>query len=118
MQLVMDNVPGMTASPSISPDGRYLMYTQDRSGYEAWDKRQTDASIMIYDFVEKDTITVSQGKYPGTNDTNPRFSPDGAYIVFENAPNDGWTPKDIWVMRADGTDRRRILQNGEMPDWH
>jgi Tol biopolymer transport system component len=45
------------------------------------------------------------------------YSPDGAKIIFENVPNDGSSPKDIWIIDVDGNSRQKIISNGEMPDW-
>ena len=117
MTLFVGNEPGITERPSFSIDGNSVMFTHDVSGYQSLDGRQLDSHIFIYPVGSGDSIDVSFNKPAGTNDTNPRFSPDGAKIIFNNAPNDGSKAPEIWMMDADGTDRRMIIQDGLMPDW-
>ncbi len=117
MTLFVGNEPGITERPSFSIDGNRVMFTHDVSGYQSLDGRQLDSHIFIYPLNSGDSIDVSVNKPAGTNDTNPRFSPDGAKIIFNNAPNDGSQAPQIWMMDTDGTDRRMIIENGLMPDW-
>ncbi len=117
MTLFVGNEAGITERPSFSIDGNRVMFTHDVSGYQSLDGRQLDSHIFIYPVNSGDSIDVSVNKPAGTNDTNPRFSPDGAKIIFNNAPNDGSKAPEIWIMDTDGTDRRMIIDNGFMPDW-
>jgi TolB protein len=117
MVLFVDNQPGITERPSFSVDGTKVMFTHDISGYQNQDGRQLDSHIFIYSVNGSDSVDVSLNKPAGTNDTNPRFSPDGAKIIFNNAPNDGSKTPGIWIMDTDGTDRRMIIEDGIMPDW-
>ena len=50
------------------------------------------------------------------NNENPRWSPDGRHIVFSS--NRAGT-YDIYSMRADGSDVRRLTRGGNCftPDW-
>ena len=58
-----------------------------------------------------------RGKEAGTNDLDPRFSPDGAKIIFVNTNNDGISPRTIMTMNIDGRDRTVLFEGAEMPDW-
>lgn len=116
MTLFVDNLPGMVESPSFSPDGNSIMFTHDVSGFQSQTGRQLDAHIFIWQISGSDSTDVSIGKIAGTNDTHPRFSPDGAKVIFTNAPNDGSAPKEIWIMGVDGSNRKKFIE-GEMPDW-
>ena len=63
-------------------------------------------------------IDLSAAKPDGTNDTHPRFSPDGAYVIFENTTNDNFNPKSVWITDiATGQDRTLLFSNAETPDW-
>ena len=117
MTLFVGNEPGITERPSFSIDGNSIMFTHDVSSYQSLDGRQLDSHIFIYPIGSGDSIDVSFNKPAGTNDTNPRFSPDGAKIIFNNAPNDGSKVPEVWIMDADGTNRRMIIEDGLMPDW-
>lgn len=117
MTLFINNLPGITESPSFSTDGSRIIFTHDVSGYENQDGRQLDSHIFIYSVDGNDTVDVSVNKPAGTNDTYPRFSPDGAKIIFNNAPNDDSKAPEIWMMDTDGNNRRMIIEDGIMPDW-
>lgn len=65
---------------------------------------------------------------PEWQEVNPRWSPDGALVVFasnrahyEGASRDTGTPDlDLWLMRADGTGKRRLTRdpaNDTDPTW-
>ncbi len=115
--LFLGNLQGVTESPSFSVDGNKIMYTHDVSGYQVQSGRQLNSHIFIVSLDHSDSVDVSFKKVDGTNDLHPRFSPDGSQIIFENVPNDGSQPADIWLMNSDGTNRHKIISNGVMPDW-
>ncbi len=127
--LLVPETPGVTASPSFSIDGNKVLYTHDVSGYEDNEGRMLDSHIFEIDINTKQTFDLSantqytgDSKPDGRNDLYPRYSPDGAYIIFENAPNTPGSQGDIWVMSssANGSNdnsRHMLIQNGAMPDW-
>ena len=117
MTLLKEDSLGATASPSFAPDGKKILFTHDVSGHEVNSGRQLDARIFILHIDQSDTTNVSENKPAGTNDLFPRWSPDGAKIIFTNGPNDDVAPKDIWIMDADGSNREKIIENGIMADW-
>jgi TolB protein len=117
MTLVVDNLPGIVASPSWSIDGNSILFTHDVSGFESPTGRQLDARIFLKSLIDTTYLDISTNKSPGTNDTHPEFSPDGAYIVFENTTNDGFNPKDIWAVDVTGTNRRLLITNAETPEY-
>jgi hypothetical protein len=52
------------------------------------------------------------------HDEGPAWSPDGTMIAFTSGRAD--PNGDIWIMRADGSDPRRLTTNSildESPDW-
>ncbi|MEJ2495684.1 MAG: hypothetical protein P8Y79_15305, partial [Ignavibacteriaceae bacterium] len=68
-----------------------------------------DSEIYLMDSINKPT---------GTNDLQPRFSPDGANIIFINTSNVLGSTAYIWVMTVNGSDRWKIINNAIMPDWN
>lgn len=115
---LLSNQPGRLDSPSYSIDGRQIMYTRDLSGIDDPTGRQLNAHIFVQRPDGTGLLDLSAHKPAGTNDLNPRFSPDGAKIIFVNAANDNIAPPEVWVMdAADGTHRTRLLLNAAYPDW-
>ena len=115
--VLVSNLEGIIESPTFSIDSKKVMYTRDVSGYSSGTGRQLDAHIFIIDINTLQTTDISQNKPTGTNDTNPRFSPNGAYVIFEHASNVAGSEKSLWIMKTDGTGRVEIIENAEMPDW-
>ena len=114
--VLINNVSGILEAPSFSIDGKKVVYTRDM-GAPTGTPRQLDADIFIVDITTGISTNVSQNKPNGTNDTNPRFSPNGAFIIFESASNKVGSEKSIWVMDANGEHRKLLFTNAEMPDW-
>lgn len=118
IQLLVKNQPGIIGSPTFSPDGQEFIYTHDISGTELESGRMFDSRIFIQSTTSTDSTDISQGKPDGTNDLYPRFSPDGAKIVFTNSPNNNSNSGSLWVMDKDGANRKKIVSAGMMADWH
>jgi Tol biopolymer transport system component len=119
--------------PATSPDGKYLVYT-------AVDANSQPAGLRIADAPGDDPRPLLAGQ-GFAYIRSPNFSPDGARIVFSavggpgasSTPSlTGWTPPgfgiaeahgipwDIWSVRPDGTDLRRLTHEGEdtpIPTW-
>jgi len=115
--LFVENFPGMISGPSWSIDGTKIVFCRDVSGINDPTGRQYDARIFIKGLTDTSSVDVSGNKLPGTNDTNPRYSPDGAYIIFESTTNDGFNPRDLWIMNLDGEDRKLLFMNAETPEY-
>jgi Tol biopolymer transport system component len=118
--------PKYDAEPVISSDGKQLVFGSQREG-------DFDIYIMNIDGSQVRRLTDRLG-YDG----GPWFSPDGGKIVWRAwYPETGeekalWkdsmekdyivaVPLDIWVMDADGSNKRRIIRNGATnwaPSWH
>jgi TolB protein len=115
---IVGNLPGRLDSPSFSVDGRQISYTRDVAGIDDPTGRQLNAHIFVQRPDGSGLTDLSTRKPAGTNDLNPRFSPDGSKIIFTNVVNDNITAPEVWMMDAtDGNNRVRIFQNAALPDW-
>ena len=116
-QEVVGNMAGIIQSPSWAIDGNSFLFTRDVSGNESIDGRMLNSRIFSYNLANDQTTNLSQNKAQGTNDTHPRYSPTGDQVIFTNAPNNASAPPDIWVMDTDGSNREKLITNGELPFW-
>lgn len=118
LRLLVGNEPGRTGSPSFSIDGTGLLFTHDADGLNSPDGRQLNSRIYKIATDSSAVVDLSVNKPEGTNDLYPRYSPDGASIIFVNTPNTGTGTDDIYVMDANGTNRRKIIDDATMPYWY
>jgi len=99
------------ASPSISPDGNYIIY-QGRKVNENWD-------IYLYD-VRLDSSTIF---YSSTgNDESPKFSKDGSMIVFTSDKDgfeydEGNKSRDIFLVRLNNQKDLVKITDSEGDNW-
>jgi Tol biopolymer transport system component len=125
MKALTDN-PEYDAEPIVSSDGKSIVFGSKREG-------DFDIYTMDSDGGNVKRLTDSYG-YDG----GPWFSPDGTKIAWR-----AWHPKtaeekemwrdcmernyivpvplDLWIMNADGTDKRRLTDNGAVnwaPSFH
>lgn len=116
-QSLLADIPGSSGGAMLSLVGDEMLYTHDVSGYEVFDGRQLDARIFTRGLTVPVPFDLSSYKESGTNDLDPRYSPDGAFVIFVNTNNDGISQKDIYKMDLDGDNRVLLFENAEMPDW-
>ncbi len=112
-QTQLTNVPGFDGEAAVSPDGKTVAFTSVRDG-------DVDIFTMTIDGLAATRLTDTFGY-----DCLPRFSPDGEWILFSS-----YTPRtdaeiehygemiaagkaappwlELDIMRADGSERRRI----------
>jgi serine/threonine protein kinase len=94
--------PGQELHPSLSPDGRALVYASQASGN--WD-------IYFQRVGGKTALNLT--KDSAADDTHPAFSPDGQWIAFRSERDGG----GLFVMGATGEDVRRVSDRGFHPTW-
>ncbi len=125
LKKITDN-PRYDAEPVVSADGKKIVFGSQREG-------NFDVYVMNADGSDLRRLTDRMGYNGG-----PWFSPDGKKIVWRawypetEAEKAQWRdcmektyilafPLDLWVMNADGSDKRMILHNGATnfaPSWH
>src|SRR5690606_12049699 len=110
---ILTNVSGALGGLDISVRNDQLLYVHDTSGFENESYRRLDSRIFVYDFTSGQTTDFSLEKPEGTNDLDPRFSPNEAEIIFVNTSNDGISRRDLYSLRLEEiyeeTERRAML---------
>ena len=75
-------------SPSISPDGRAVVFVQDRDTSDLW--------LLDLDGGAPSRLTTGRDPQPYWEDTQPVISPDGATVAYAD---DSWV---CWCRRQEG----------------
>lgn len=123
---VVNGVSGSLGGLDISLRGNYLLYVHDVSGFEDNSSRRLDSRIKLHSFTTGTAQDISIDKPNGTNDLDPRFSPNEAQVIFVNTSNDEISRKDLYtidIIPNAGADedlaknRTLLHQNAAMPDW-
>jgi TolB protein len=139
--------PAISVSPSFSPNGRQIVFNSDRGGtpqiyvidvdgsnlrrltfqgsYNAsprWSPRGEKIVFMCqvagYQvcLINPDGSGLQQLTTAGRNE-EPTWSPDGRHIAFTSTRTG---QRDVFVMHADGSEQKRLTNNGRenyLPDW-
>ena len=87
------------SAPEYAPDGRRVVFSSTRQG------GQQDLFTMASSGFDVRRL----GGDPALDDVFPRWTRDGRQVVFETFAREGVVDhEDVWVVHADGTDRRRV----------
>ena len=102
--------PELDDQPAWSPDGTKITFRSFRTQY--------DGDIWVMNADGTNPVNLTPDPLPGiTNELRPAWSPDGSRIAYaSNAGGD----MDLWTMRADGSDKRRITNTPDYdtePTW-
>ena len=80
----------------LKKDGKKVLFSHDISGHEVSSGKQLDTQLKIIDIASGVITDISQNKPAGTNDSDPRWAPDGAKVLFCNSPNYDEKQKSIF----------------------
>jgi Tol biopolymer transport system component len=96
------DLPGQEREPSLSPDGKSVVYASKSSGN--WD-------IFLQRVGGRTPINLTADSLD--DDSAPAFSPDGESIAFRSERSAG----GVFVMGATGESVRRVADFGYAPAW-
>lgn len=115
---LVSGVAGAAGGLQFSIDNQKLIFTRDVSGFQSNEYRQMDNRIFMYNFNTNTTSEIAVQKPNGTNDSDVRFSPNEADLIFMNTSNDGLSIKNIVKYSLGTTNSRVVLYTDAlMPDW-
>ena len=144
-QTRLTNNPARDFEPSLSPDGKKIVFTSDREGpygifymnadgsqqtrmndLEAWSPVWSpDGTRIAFSSAPKNRSEIFVMNADGSNPvpltsidgSQPQWSPDGKQIAFISSQTPG---NLIYVMNADGSNQKRLTKNfssEETPIW-
>ena len=93
---------GRETQPSLSPDGKWMVYASDAAGNE---------DIYLQAVGGENPINLTKDSPVG--DTEPAFSLDGEHLAFRSEREGG----GIFVMGRTGESPLRIVEEGFSPSW-
>src|SRR5262249_6382130 len=93
---------GVKRYPSLSPDGRWIVYEGNESG---------NADIYLQSVGGQNPIKLTKDSLD--DDSEPAFSPNGESIAFRSSRQGG----GIFVMGRTGESVRRLTDKGYNPAW-
>lgn len=94
--------PGVEWFPSLSPDGKWVLYSGEASG---------NRDIYLQSVSGQTPINLTKDS-PAADD-QPAFSPDGERVAFRSSRDGG----GIFVMGRTGEGVRRVTNKGFRPTW-
>jgi len=110
-------------NPNFSVTGQEVLFSLDLGGIQNQDSRQFNARLHLLTIATGALLDISDEKPAGTNDLEPRFSPNGATILLTNTDNTNRGIRNIYTLNTvpSGPLARRtrtlITTQGEMPSW-
>lgn len=116
---VVNNVKGASSGLHLSSNATKILYSLDNQGAENMEYRRIDSNVYLFDKTTNKHTQISSDKEKGTNDLDPRFSPNEASIIFTNTSNDNRSTKNIYTKETNTAAKTRVLKysNAFMPDW-
>ncbi|GAB3890334.1 carboxypeptidase-like regulatory domain-containing protein [Spirosoma agri] len=115
---VLYDKPGRLSNPIFSIDGKEILFSYDVSEFKNEQGRQLNAHIYRLVLGTGTVVDVSGSSKPtGTNDLEPRFSLNGAKIIFTNADNANENQHGVYTMDTSGQNRTLIANQAEMPTY-
>jgi len=116
---LISGLPGGASGLDLSVDNNTIVYSYDISEFQSNDYRRLNSKIFTFDISTMGpAVDISAERPNGTNDLDPIFAPNEAFVIFTNTSNDGISQKDVYTLEIGEEETRELLFNDAfMPDW-
>src|SRR3954470_10604550 len=94
--------------PQISPDARWVAYTVRTSNLK---EDKTEERIWIVGMTGSEAVPMTAEE---VSSSHPRWSPDGKYLAFLSARNEGKT--QVWLLNRAGGEAQRLTDMAQNID--
>jgi len=94
--------------PQISPDGQWVAYSV---GSANLDEDKFEERIWMTPAAGGDSVALTA---EGVSSSHPRWSPDGKFLAFLSARNDGKT--QVWVLNRQGGEAQKLTNTAQAVD--
>jgi tricorn protease len=93
----------------FSPDGKQILFIGDHEGQsDIWSATREDESKYWW---QNDKFKLNRLTEDSDFESNLAFSPTGEYVAFSKIRG------DLWIMKPDGTDSKRVFESWSEPDY-
>lgn len=106
--ILVTNQTGQVQTPSLSPDGREMVYLSEFGGHSNLWVLQLDGSREVRQITFEQDPNIAVGV--------PVWSPDGRHITFLTRRRDTLIG-DQWLVNPDGSNLRRLVAEGGWAAW-
>ena len=100
-------------APAPSPDGRWMLYTVTTPD---WKEAKSQQDVFLVSLQQGLPSTKQMTFTKEKNETSPKWAKDGRFFVFlsnREAPESAATRNQLYMMRPDGGEARRITEAKE-----
>ena len=119
LNTLISGLAGAAGGLDLTVNNQTIVYSYDISEFHSDDYRRLDSRIFTYNIVNGDPpIDISAEKPNGTNDLEPIFAPNEAFVIYTNTSNDGISRRDVYTLEIGVENTRTSLYTDAfMPDW-
>lgn len=99
---------GLVQTPSVSPDGRYIVYLANDGGH---------GNLWVLDVSTGESRQLTFEQDPTKTVGVPIWSPDGSTIVYFVSFTGGWGRGAEWLVDPDGSNVRKLTDEAAYAAW-